>query len=117
MEDNEDPIGKELSWMIEYLIEMGAMEILGYDSISDQFTYQITSQCKDICPELYYAHFQAIGEMAENLWMRDIVDVIFDEGDIVIGLTQKQIEYVKENLYSFNDDERFFLETILTRYE
>ncbi len=45
MENNEEMSEQELSEMIEHLIEIGAMEIMGYDSISDNFTYKITLLC------------------------------------------------------------------------
>ena len=54
MEDNDDISEQELSEVIEYLIELGAMEIMGYDSVSDQFTYKVTPKCKEIYPELYF---------------------------------------------------------------
>ena len=117
MEDNEDISEQELSETIEYLIELGAMEIMGYDSISDQFTYRITSKCKDIYPELYYAHYEAVGEMAQSLWMQDIIDIIFTEGQTIVGVTQEQVDFIKETINTFTDDERFFLETLLSRYD
>lgn len=117
MEDNEEISEQELSETIEYLIELGAMEIMGYDSISDQFTYRITSKCKDIYPELYYAHYEAVGEMAQSLWMQDIIDIIFTEGQTIVGVTQEQVDFIKETINTFTDDERFFLETLLSRYD
>ena len=117
MEDNEDISEQELSETIEYLIELGAMEIMGYDSISDQFTYRITSKCKDIYPELYYAHYEAVGEMAQSLWMQDIIDIIFTEGQTIVGVTQEQVDFIRETIDTFTDDERFFLETLLSRYD
>jgi hypothetical protein len=117
MEDNEEVNEQELSEMIEYLLEVGAMEIMGYDSISDQFTYRITSKCKEVYPELYYAHYEAVGEIASSLWMQDVVDIIFTEGDTVVGVTPEQIEFIKENIDTFSEDERLFLETILSHYD
>jgi hypothetical protein len=117
MEDSEDINEQELSEMIEYLIEVGAMEIMGYDSVSDQFTYKVTPKCKEIYPELYYAHYEAVGEMASSLWMQDVVDIVFTEGETVIGVTPKQVEFIKQNINTFTDDERFFLEVLLTHYE
>lgn len=117
MEDNDDISEQELSEVIEYLIEVGAMEIMGYDSVSDQFTYRVTSKCKEIYPELYYAHYEAVGEMASQLWMKDIIDIVFTEGTTVIGVTPEQVEYIKENILSFSDDERFFLDVLLERYD
>jgi hypothetical protein len=117
MEDNEDISEQELSEMIEHLIELGAMEIMGYDSISDNFTYRITSKCKEIYPELYYAHYEAVGELAQSLWMQDIIDIIFTEGQTIVGVTQEQVDFIKETINSFTDDERFFLETIINHYD
>jgi hypothetical protein len=117
MENNEDMSEQELSEVIEYLIELGAMEIMGYDSISDQFTYKITSKCKEIYPELYYAHYEAVGELAQSLWMQDIIDIIFTEGQTIVGVTPEQVDFIKETINTFTDDERFFLETLLSRYD
>jgi hypothetical protein len=116
MEDNEDVSEQELSEIIEYLIELGAMEIMGYDSISDQFTYKVTPKCKEIYPELYYAHYEAVGEMAASLWMQDVIDIVFTEGQTIVGVTPEQVEFIKETINTFTDDERFFLETLLAHY-
>ena len=117
MENNEEMNNQELSEMIEHLIEIGAMEIMGYDSISDQFTYKVTSKCKELYPELYYAHYEAVGEMASQLWMKDVIDIVFTDGQTIVGVTPEQIKSIKENIDTFTDDERFFLEVLLTHYE
>jgi len=117
MEDNDDISEQELSEVIEYLIEVGAMEIMGYDSISDQFTYKVTSKCKELYPELYYAHYESVGEMASSLWMQDVIDIVFTEGQTIVGVTPEQVESIKENINTFTDDERFFLEVLINHYE
>ena len=117
MEDNEEISEQELSEIIEYLIELGAMEIMGYDSISDNFTYRITSKCKDIYPELYYSHYEAVGELAQSLWMQDVIDIIFTEGQTVVAVTQEQVDFIKETINTFTEDERLFLETIINHYD
>ncbi len=117
MEDNDDISEQELSEVIEYLIEVGAMEIMGYDSVSDQFTYKVTSKCKEIYPELYYAHYEAVGEMASQLRMKDVIDIVFTEGQTIVGVTPEQVDYIRENMLTFTDDERFFLDVLLERYD
>jgi hypothetical protein len=117
MENNEEMSSQELSEMIEYLIEIGAMEILGYDSVSDQFTYKVTPECKELYPELYYAHYEAVGELAQSLWMQDVIDIVFTSGETIVGVTPEQIEFIKETLHTFTEDERFFLEVILSHYD
>lgn len=114
---NDDISDQELSEVIEHLISLGAMEIMGYDSISDQFTYKITPKCKNIYPELYYAHYEAVGDLAQQLWMKDIIDIVFAEGETTVAVTESQVNYIKENILNFSEDERFFLEAILNRYE
>jgi len=116
MEYNEEFYEEELSETIEHLIKLGALEIFGYDSISDTFTYQITPQCKEMYPEFYYSHYEALGEIAKGLWMQDIVEVDFTEGETSVSVTLEQIDYIQENILTFTDDERFFLEAILSRY-
>ena len=117
MENNEEISEEELSETIEYLIEIGAMEIMGYDSISDQFTYKVTAKCKEIYPELYYAHYEAVGEMASQLWMKDVIDIVFTEGQTIVGVTPEQVIFIRENIDTFTDDERFFLEVLLNHYD
>lgn len=118
MEDeNMQPTDQEISDLIAALVEAGAMEILGYDSISDQFTYKITEKCKEIYPELYYSHFEAVGEIARKLWMDDIVDIVFSDGETVVGITDLQYKHIKDNILTFEEDERLFLESILQYYD
>jgi hypothetical protein len=113
----DDITDEELNETIEYLLKTGAMELLGYDSVSDQFTYKVTSKCKEIYPELYYAHYEAVGEIASSLWMKDIIDIVFTEGQTIIGVTPEQIELIKETINTFTDDERLFLESIVEQYQ
>jgi len=115
MENNEE-CDEELTGLIEALIEDGALEILGYDSIGDTFTYKITEKCKEVYPELYYTHFEMVNEIAQKLWMDGIIDIIFTQGQTIVGITKEQKEYIQENLLTFNEDERLFLESIISYY-
>jgi hypothetical protein len=117
MEDNEEISEQEISEVIEYLMELGAMEIMGYDSISDNFTYRLTSKCKEIYPELYYSHYESVGDIAQKLWMKDVIDIVFTEGHTTVGVTQEQLDYIKENILSFDEDERLFLDTIINLHD
>lgn len=115
--ENNIPSDEELSKIIAELVELGAIEILGYDSVSDQFTYKITEKCKEIYPALYNEHFKTVNGIAKDLWMRDIIDIVFMDGQTVVGLTKEQFEYVQKNILDFEEEERFFLESILSYYQ
>ncbi len=116
MQDNEE-FDEELTETIEHLLDVGALEILGYDSVSNSFTYKITDKCKEIYPELYYTHYEMVNEVAQDLWMRDIIDIIFTHGQTIVGLTPEQFKYVRENINTFEEEERLFLESILSLYD
>jgi hypothetical protein len=107
---------EEISEIIALLVQEGALEILGYDSVSDQITYKISEKCKEIYPELYYSHFEHIGELAMSLWQDNVIDIIFTKGQTIVGITEEQSEYIKDNLNNFDDDKRLFLESILPYY-
>jgi hypothetical protein len=55
--------------------------------------------------------------MAQSLWMQDVLDIVFTEGQTVVAVTPEQVSYIKDNINTFTDDERFFLETLLAHYD
>jgi hypothetical protein len=113
----EDEINEEdLTSIISQLLEIGALEIRGYDSITDQFTYNITSKCQEIMPELFEEHFKMINELAFKLWSKDIIELTFNKEGTPIVMP-KNIEYTRSIMYTLPEDERFFLENLLDKYE
>ena len=113
----EDEINEEdLTSIISQLLEIGALEIRGYDSVSDQFTYNITSKCQEIMPELFEEHFKMINELAFKLWSKDIIELTFNKEGTPIVMP-KNIEYTRSIMYTLPEEERFFLENLLDKYE
>ena len=116
LSDEEYVNEEDLSNIILQLIEMGALEIRGYDSISNQFTYNLTPKCQEIMPELFEEHFKMINELAFKLWSKDLIELTFDK-DGVPMIMPKNIEYTRSVMYTLPEDERFFLENLLDKYE
>lgn len=114
---SNEEFDEELTEIIEHLIDLGALEIEGYDSISDSFTYRVTDKCKEIYPEFYQAHYESVGEIATSLWMKDVIDVVFTDGQVVIGVTADQLKNIRENMLNFSEDERLFLDAIINKYD
>ncbi len=114
MSDEEYVSEEDLSNLILQLIEMGALEVRGYDSISNQFIYNLTPKCQEIMPDLFEEHFKMINELAFRLWNKDIIDLTFDNNGIPMVMP-KDIEYTKSIMYSLPEDERFFLENLLAK--
>jgi hypothetical protein len=107
---------QDLTNIIAQLLEMGVLEIRGYDSISNQFTYNITPRCKELYPELFEEHFKMINDLAFKLWSKDLIELTFDK-DGVPMVMPKNIEYTRSVMYALPEDERFFLENLLDKYE
>jgi len=106
----------EVNQLIEYLIEAKALEINGYDSIGDQFTYKFTPKIKEIMPELFEEHFAFINQIAFDLWNKGIIEVKFDEnkGPMVF---LKDVDHTRSIAKELPEDERFFLENMLNQYD
>ena len=116
MSDEEYINEEDLSNIILQLIEMGALEIRGYDSISNQFIYNLTPKCQEIMPDLFEEHFKMINELAFRLWSKDIIDLTFDK-DGTPMVMPKDIEYTRSVMYTLPEEERFFLENLLQKRE
>jgi hypothetical protein len=114
LSDEEYVSEEDLSNIIMQLIEIGALEIKGYDSISNQFIYNLTPKCQEIMPQLFEEHFKMINELAFRLWNKDIIDLTFDNNGIPMVMP-KDIEYTKSIMYSLPEEERFFLENLLAK--
>jgi hypothetical protein len=116
LSDEEYVNEENLSNIILQLIEMGALEIRGYDSISNQFTYNLTPKCQEIMPELFEEHFKMINELAFKLWSKDLIELTFDKNGIPMVMP-KDTEYTRSVMYTLPEDERFFLENLLEKYK
>lgn len=104
----------EYNYVIEKLIEMGALELIGFDQQSNQFTYGLTPKCEELFPELWEEHFKFVNEMAFDLWKKGIVEMQFDsDGTPMVMLTQKALN-IKDSL---PDDERFFIQNLLEKHK
>jgi hypothetical protein len=116
LSDEEYVNEEDLSNIILQLIEMGALEIRGYDSISNQFIYNLTPKCQEIMPDLFEEHFKMINELAFRLWSKDIIDLTFDKDGTPMVMPE-DIEYTRSVMYTLPEEERFFLENLLQKRE
>lgn len=115
MEDEEFST-EEANAIIEMLLAEGSMEIVGFDSKTEEFTYKLTPKCAELHPELYSLHFEVVNEIAKDLWMDNIIEIIFADGYTNIAMSKEQYDYVVENIDNFDDDKRMFLTAMLERY-
>jgi hypothetical protein len=108
-EHDEDE--ERIKMFIDFMIELGALEIVGYDQKSDSFTYSITPKMKDLIPEFFEEHKKFINQIAFDLWNKGHVEIKFEEDGPLVML-KEGVDY-KALLDTLKDEERMFLENML----
>jgi hypothetical protein len=104
---------EEYNNLINKLLEMGVLEITGYDSISDQFTYNITPECEELMPELWEEHFKFVNELAFEMWNEGLIEMNFDKDGSPMVMLKSDTVAMKDSL---PDDKRFFIENMLNKH-
>jgi hypothetical protein len=111
MDDFSEEEKEYVNRFLELMIELGAIEISGYDSKIDSFTYTITPKMKELIPEFFEEHMKFINQIAFDLWNQGYVEIKFeDEGPLV--MLKEDIDY-PAILDGLKDEERMFLENML----
>jgi hypothetical protein len=93
-----DPTEEEYNNLIAKLIEIGALEITGYDSISDQFTYNITPECEELLPELWEEHFKFVNQLAFEMWSDGLIEMSFDKNGTPMVMLKPETVAIKDAL-------------------
>lgn len=104
---------EEYNNIVQMLIDEGALELIGFDEKSNQFTYGLTPKCQELFPELWEEHFKAVNELAFGLWQKGIIEMQFaSDGVPMVMLTKEAVE-LKDSL---PDEERFFIENLIEKH-
>lgn len=113
---NEDNYSDdEISNLISYLIEQGALEVHGYHERAGSFIYRITPKMQEVMPEMFEEHFKFINEVAFGLWNKGYIEIKFDEkGPVVMLIPGLDYDEVMEKV---NEDEMYFLENMIDYYK
>jgi hypothetical protein len=98
--------------LIQMLIDLGALEVHGYDKRSDSITYRITPRLREVMPELYKEHFSYLNEIAFKLWQEGLVEIRFNEAGSPTVLLIEGIDY-ESMLDVIDEDSRYFIENLI----
>jgi O-phosphoseryl-tRNA(Cys) synthetase len=107
---------EEFDKAIQQLVELGAIEVYGFDKKSGQFTYRLTEKCQEVFPELFEEHFAFINELAFSMWQKGYIEISFDGEGSPVPLLKKEIDYENDLIPILLDDERFFIENLIQKY-
>lgn len=108
-----DPTEEEYNELMAKLLEMGVIELTGYDSISNQLTYNITPECQDLLPELWEEHFKFVNELAFEMWSDGLIEMAFDKDGVPMVMLKPDTVAIKDTL---PDDKRFFIENMINKH-
>lgn len=110
MTDNFDEDDERIKMFIDFMVELGALEIVGYDQKSDSFTYSITPKMKELIPEFFEEHKKFINQIAFDLWNKGHVEIQFEESGPLVML-KENVDY-PSILDTLKEEERMFLENM-----
>ncbi len=103
MAEDFDLSDEDFEELMNYYIEIGAVEVSGV--LEDgQFIYKITDSAKELAPELWQMHTEAIDDAMVDLYQKGLVEVEYDEElNAQIKLSKEAKKLMEE--YGFVDME------------
>jgi hypothetical protein len=93
---------------IDHLIAVGALELVGIDE-SGEPRYLLTERCKEMYPDVYSEFMLDVGEFISRMWQIDMLDLVFEENEILVKLTENTFKKEKVAELSPEDREQLFL--------
>lgn len=93
---------------IDHLIAVGALELVGIDE-SGEPRYLLTERCKEMYPDVYSEFMLDVGEFISRMWQIDMLDLVFEENEILVKLTDNTFNKEKIEELSPQDREQLFL--------
>jgi hypothetical protein len=93
---------------IDHLIAVGALELVGIDENGEP-RYLLTERCKEMYPDVYSEFMLDVGEFISRMWQIDMLDLVFEENEILVKLTENTFKKEKVAELSPEDREQLFL--------
>jgi hypothetical protein len=93
---------------IDHLIAVGALELVGIDENGEP-RYLLTERCKEMYPDVYSEFMLDVGEFISRMWQIDMLDLVFEENEILVKLTDNTFNKEKIEELSPQDREQLFL--------
>jgi hypothetical protein len=93
---------------IDHLIAVGALELTGIDENGEP-RYLVTERCKEMYPDVYSEFMLDVGEFINRMWQIDMVDLRFEENEILVKLTENTFNKERVAELSPEDREQLFL--------
>ena len=90
---------------------MGAVEVSAFDVETQEMLYTFTDKFKDMLPDLYDIHMNAIHRELMSLWEAGMVEIEnLESENPIVRLSEKAFE--KEELKKLSDQQRISLDEL-----
>lgn len=92
------------------LLAEGGIKFMGYDEKTEEKMYVFTPKIKELMPELYKEHLNAVNSEVMNLWEKGYVNLDLFASDPLISLTENA--FLPEELMKLSAEEIWSLAEI-----
>jgi len=100
---------------ILHLLKIGALEFVNVDE-NNENVYRFTQKAKKLVPELYDEHMKEFSNVVFSLWVKNMLDVVFDEeGEPLISINKNSCD--SEKVKELDLDEKEVLSEIVISWE
>lgn len=103
-------VNNEEQEIMDYLILNNAVEVVAVDSKTGELLYSFTPKLKEVMPELYEEHINAVNVDILSLWERGYINIDFLLDEPKITLAKKSLQ--REELEKLSPDEQWSIKEI-----
>jgi hypothetical protein len=103
-------VNNEEQEIMDYLILNNAVEVVAVDSKTGELLYSFTPKLKEVMPELYKEHINAVNVDILSLWERGYINIDFLLDEPKITLAKKSLQ--REELEKLSPDEQWSINEI-----
>lgn len=103
--ENEE---QQVEDIFQYLLDAGALVLTGMSAYGEP-AYQVTEKCREIFPEFYEMHKSEIGQLANRLWQRGLIDITFTDDAESISFGEANFEVLQDVYQDLTEEEVHFL--------
>ena len=89
----------------------GGLEVAALDGDTGEMLYSFTPKIKDLMPDLYKEHIDAVNSEVMNLWEKQFIDIDLFSADPIIVLTPKAFN--EKDIAGLTNKERWSLLEII----
>lgn len=107
MSDDFDLTPEEFNQLMDYYLEIGAVELTGILPNGEP-VYKVTEAASELVPELWYMHMQSVDEAMIDLFEKGLINIEYDEDlNVSFEITKEGKEAMESLGFVEIEDDKF----------